>query len=137
MPPPSSPVLPPQVYHYEDLDSGFTCANAGYHEQASAVCANKKQRLCSWDEICPGGASAGAGYPTSDGHRLATWLGGVKPSDEWVAVTPVKSNSLTTEWIQIGTRANDICIFISSYGYNNYNSWGCQPYTGYIACCTA
>ena len=35
------------------------CANAGKHERARAVCVNKGQRLCKWDEICVGADAPG------------------------------------------------------------------------------
>ena len=100
---------------------------------------NKGQRLCTWDEICPGGGSAGQAHSTSQASSvLAGWIGGAKSTDQWVAFEPVRSNSMSTDWIQIGTRGggNQLCEFLSDVGYNNYNSWGCQPYTGNLACCS-
>ena len=73
-------------------------------------------------------------YSTSDSNVLAPWIGGPKTTDEWIAFEPVRSNSMNTDWIQIGSRSHgtDLCEFVSGLGYLNYNSWGCQPYTGYI-----
>ena len=145
MMPPALPPPPPlgQLYYYSDAGSGFTCANAGYHDQASNVCAAKGGRLCKWDEVCIQPGYPGQQYSATN-TVLAKWIvtqgypGRAKPTDEWVAIQPVMSNSPNKEWIQIGNRhdGKDVCAFISATpGHDDYNHWGCQDYTGYIACC--
>ena len=139
MPPSPPPPPPPQLYHYSE-DADFVCEDAGKHERASAVCVAKGRRLCRWDEVCPGGSTPGQQYATSQASDvLADWIGGAKTTDEWMAIEPVMINSMNTEWIQIGARSSgtDLCEVISQFGYPNFNSFGCQTYTGYIACCGA
>ena len=106
----------------------------------AGICGLRGQggRLCRWDEVCPGGSTPGQAYSTSQASDvLADWIGGAKFTDEWMAIEPVMSNSMNTEWIQIGARnfGTALCMFTSHLGYPNFNSWGCQTFTGYIACC--
>ena len=137
-PPPSPSPPPPQLYAVGS--NGLTCAMASTWLGSSNFCTSQGQQLCSHAEVCPG-ATTFTGHPnTNAASLLATWMGGIQSTDNWIAIQPVTVGNY--EWMEIGTRnPSDLCMVVSGFGgnYVNFNTWpsgaACEATSNFVACC--